>query len=264
MDIYLTKQKVLIFLCSFLIFFCSAIAVKAIDSQEIIFARALQESREGDFLQALASWDKLIDLSSDNGVAFSNRGNVRLALGDPEGAILDQKRAIELLPNEIDPYLNKGIAEEVLARWDEAADDYNRVLMRDPKNSNALYNLGWVRGSQGEWLEAKNQFAQASIVNPSFSRALFGIALADYQLENLETSELELRSLIRKYPMFPEFRSALTALLWREGLVGEAESNWVAVAGLDNRYLDSDFLKESLRWPSEPIEDLLAFIDLKR
>ena len=39
---------------------------------------------------------------------------MRFALGDVEGSILDQQRAIDLLPNEFDPHFNKGVAEEAL------------------------------------------------------------------------------------------------------------------------------------------------------
>lgn len=56
---------------------------------------------------------------------MSNRGNIRLALGDPKGAIKDQTKAIEISPEDLDPYLNRGIAEEALQRWEDASKDYN-------------------------------------------------------------------------------------------------------------------------------------------
>ena len=56
--------------------------------------------------------------------ALSNRGNVRLALGDPSGAIDDQSASIVLAPEESDPHLNRGTAEEALQDWSAAAEDY--------------------------------------------------------------------------------------------------------------------------------------------
>jgi hypothetical protein len=41
---------------------------------------------------------------------------VRLALGDLDGAIEDQTLSIALAPEEADPHLNRGTAEEALAR----------------------------------------------------------------------------------------------------------------------------------------------------
>ena len=95
-----------------------------------------------------------------------------------------------------------------------------------------------------------------------FGPARFSKALASYQLRKFDQAENELRSIIRKHPFFVDSRAALTALLWRQGLIGEAESNWIAVVGLNNRYLEKNWLLESLRWPQEPMKDLLAFIDL--
>jgi len=37
------------------------------------------------------------------------------------------------------------------------------------------------------------------------------------------------RSLLRRYPDFPDMRAALTAASWRAGDLGEAESNWSRV-----------------------------------
>ena len=88
--------------------------------------------------------------------------------------------------------------------------------------------------------------------------------MADYQLGKIDQSEQELRKLIRKYPTFADARAALTALEWSKGKYGEAESNWVAAAGLDNRYKQSDWLSNNQGWPPLPINDLMAFLSLER
>jgi len=89
------------------------------------------------------------------------------------------------------------------------------------------------------------------------------LALADYELGDLNKSEQELRKLIRRYPTFADARAALTALTWTKGNYGEAESNWVAVVELDPRYAEEDWLLEVRRWPPSPVRDLMTFIDLK-
>ena len=89
------------------------------------------------------------------------------------------------------------------------------------------------------------------------------MALADYQLGNMEESEKELKNLIRRYPTFADERAALTALDWSKGISGEAESNWIAVTELDPRYADEEWLINVRRWPQKPTKDLMKFIDLK-
>ena len=106
------------------------------------FHQALEASRQGRFDEALSLWDGVIERAPADSAAWSNRGNVRLALGDPEGAISDQSEAIRLEPEAIDPHLNRGTAEEALALWDQAAADYNWILERQGFFSGAAIEMG--------------------------------------------------------------------------------------------------------------------------
>ena len=78
----------------------------ALDLQGL-YEQALSASRSGDFVQALPLWDRVLEQSPRDAAALSNRGNVRLALGDLDGAIADQTRSIELAPDEADPHLKR-------------------------------------------------------------------------------------------------------------------------------------------------------------
>ena len=86
-----------------------------------LYDRALRASQSGDFVQALPLWDQVLELAPNDAAALSNRGNVRLGLGDPQGAIADQTRSMEWAPDEADPHLNRGTAEEALQDWPAAA-----------------------------------------------------------------------------------------------------------------------------------------------
>ena len=88
-------------------------------------------------------------------------------------------------------------------------------------------------------------------------------ALAAWQNGDLDWAEAELRKLIRRYPMFADARAALSALLWKRGQGGEAESHWAAASGLDPRYRQADWLLEVRRWPPGPTADLMAFLKLE-
>ncbi|QEY32477.1 tetratricopeptide repeat protein [Synechococcus sp. RSCCF101] len=227
-----------------------------------LFDQALTASQEGRFGDALPLWDLVLERSPADAAAWSNRGNVRLALGDGEGAIADQTRAMELAPEEADPHLNRGTAEEALQRWSEASADYRWILERDPEDASALYNLANVEGSQQHWSEARRLFEQASLVRPGFAMARSSAALAAYQLGDRAEAEAELRRLIRRYPLFADARAALTALLWSRGAGGEAESNWAAASGLDPRYRQREWLLAIRRWPPAPTQDLMDFLAL--
>ena len=231
-----------------------------------LFDTALSASRQGDFARALPLWDQVLELAPDDAAAWSNRGNVQLALGDPVAAIADQDRAIALDPASADPHLNRGTAEEALQRWDAAAADYRWILERHPEagepRASALYNLGNVLGSQGDWAAARSSFVAAADARPGFAMARSSAALSAFELGELDAAERELRALIRRHPLFADARAALTALLWRQGSRGEAESHWAAASGLDPRYRQEEWLLSVRRWPPVPIEALQQFLAL--
>ncbi len=233
-----------------------------------LFDQALSASRDGRFGDALPLWNQVQELAHGDAAAWSNRGNVQLALGDPEAAIADQSRAIALEPDSPDPHLNRGTAEEALRRWDAAEADYRWILERPPAagtddvRPSALYNLGNVQGSRGDWAAARESFAAAVAARPGFAMARSSAALAAFQLGELAEAERELRNLIRRYPLFADARAGLTALLWRKGASGEAESNWAAASGLDPRYRQPEWLLVTRRWPPEAVQALRQFLTL--
>ena len=67
----------------------------------------------------MQEWDRYLESYPDDAAGLSNRGNVRLVLGDIKGSIEDQNKSISLNPGEIDPYINRGIAEEALGLWSQ-------------------------------------------------------------------------------------------------------------------------------------------------
>ena len=89
----------------------------SLSSREDLFKNALDLSSSGKFNLALQEWNHYLNSYPDDAAGLSNRGNVRLAIGDFEGSIDDQNQAISLSPSEIDPYINRGIAEEALGLW---------------------------------------------------------------------------------------------------------------------------------------------------
>ena len=235
----------------------------SLSSREDSFKKALDLSSIGKFNLALEEWNRYLDSYPDDAAGLSNRGNIRLLVGDIDGSIDDQNMAISLDSSEIDPYINRGIAKEALGLWSEAKKDYLFVLSKDSKNFSALYNLANVEGSTSHWKKARDLFLQAALYNPGFAMARSSKALADYQLGNIDESEKELKKLIRRYPTFADARAALSALNWSNGEYGNAESNWIAVTELDPRYSDEEWLIKVRRWPPQPTKDLMNFIDLK-
>ena len=65
--------------------------------REDLFKNALDLSSGGKFNLAFQKWNQYLDSFPDDAAGLSNRGNVRLVIGDVKGSIDDQNKAISCL-----------------------------------------------------------------------------------------------------------------------------------------------------------------------
>ena len=124
----------------------------------------------------------------------------------------------------------------------------------------ALYNLGVMQGERGNWQGARCSYGAAARLQPDWSLAQSSQALAAMELGELAVAEDTFRRLIGRHPLFADARAGLTALLWRRGLRGEAESHWAASVGLDKRYGDTQWLLTRRQWPPGVVAELGRFL----
>jgi tetratricopeptide (TPR) repeat protein len=225
--------------------------------------KAFITSREGDYAAANELWTQLLEYLPEEPAIWSNRGIVRASQFQLDGAIADYTQAISLAPDEPDSYLNRGAAYEMKQEWDAAIADYNYVLELDPKEAGALNNRGNAEAGQGDWEAAIADYQQAADLDPNFALARVNYGLALYQVDRSNEALKVLRGVVRKYPNFPDARAALTAGLWASNKRGEAESQWVAVEGLDSRYKDVDWIRTIRRWPPKVADALEQFLTLE-
>ena len=224
--------------------------------------KAFDAAKKGDFELAEIYWTELVKTFPDNPAVWSNRGNVRIGQYKLTEAIADFDRSIEIAPEYPDAYLNRGIAYEGKRLWEEAIADYNHVLGITPQDPVALNNRGNAKAGQQQWQEALTDYQEAANIAPAFPMARGNAALIMYQIGDRSEAIRNMRNLVRKYPMYSDMRAALAAALWVEGQQGEAESNWVAAIGLDNRYQDLDWIENIRRWPPTMVEALEKFLNL--
>jgi tetratricopeptide (TPR) repeat protein len=148
-------------------------------------------------------------------------------------------------------------------QWDAAIADYNQVLDLDPQEAGALNNRGNAEAGLGDWEAAIADYETAADLDPNFALARVNQGLALYQVDRSDEALTVLRSVVRKYPNFPDARAALTAGLWASNKRGEAESQWVAVEGLDSRYKDLDWVRTIRRCPPKVADALEQFLTLE-
>lgn len=163
-------------------------------------AKAFEEAMaEGaDYDAADIAWTKAIELAPLNSAAWSNRGTKRLQAG----------------------------------RWADARDDLTRSieLSPDPNNPDplTLNNLGNAEGALGNWDAAMADYLEAS-KDPSREMegiALANLALAKFQVNDVDGSLRVARAILRRDPEFWDVRAFSAAALWASGRESDAEAEW--------------------------------------
>jgi protein O-GlcNAc transferase len=177
--------------------------------------------------EALASYDRALELKPDLVPALFNRGTVLQDLNRPAEALVCHDGAIELQPHLVAAHYSRALALSALKRYDEALEGFDRTLLMAPNYVEALSNRGIVLQELKRPAEALACFERALQLDPRSAKALNNRGNA-------------LRSLNRPAEALPDFERALQidpvcfeALRNRGGALRELKLSEEALAGID-------------------------------
>jgi serine/threonine protein kinase len=104
------------------------------------------EKEKGDSLEALAKYDRAIELNPQDADAYINRGILKYEKNDTQGALADYNRAIEINPQDALVYYNRGLLKYGKLNDNQGAlADYNRAIEINPKYAVAHFNRGLLK-----------------------------------------------------------------------------------------------------------------------
>jgi lipoprotein NlpI len=110
--------------------------------------------------------------------AYFNRGALRIASGDPDGAVADFDAAIRLNPNDAMTFSNRAYAYQVMGEYGRAIPDLDRAIRLEPFNSATYLNRGVARLYLGRANAAIEDFATAVQLRPSDAHGVLWLHLA--------------------------------------------------------------------------------------
>lgn len=108
----------------------------------MIYCLAYCKQQANDFVGAVIEYSNVINMQSDNQLAYVGRANCKEALKDYEGAIADYSIAIMLKPTDEKSYLNRGILHYKTNQFVEAIKDLSSALVKMPDTAMAYYYRG--------------------------------------------------------------------------------------------------------------------------
>ena len=204
-------QKLLLTL-SILLCLTHSLSVAAEDTKAC-FA-AIYDLNENRLDDAIASYTLCIDegqLGLKNLiVAHNDRGNAFGKKGNYVQALADFNAVIQLDHKDPDAFYNRGLTYKKLDRLDKALADYSQAIQLKPGYAKAYNNRGSIYGEKGEFKNAIMDFSQAISLKSSAS-AFFNRGLAFYSLGEFENAISDLEQAIE---LNPKYAKAFEHLAW--------------------------------------------------
>lgn len=143
------------------------------DTVDIRTLKALVLFKQNKNQEALAAFDKLLELDQRNTAAHYYRGQVYTRMDQSSSALAAYKKALEIEPNYAPAQYEIAVIQYNSGKYSDAVASYQAVTSADPKNYQAHYNLA----SSYRQLE---KFPEA---NASYKVASEGIKTADLYSE---------------------------------------------------------------------------------
>jgi tetratricopeptide (TPR) repeat protein len=138
------------------------------DLFQVWFNRGIALGKLGRHAEALHCFDRVLEIQRDFHEAFYNRGVSLLYLGRHEEAITSYDKALEIQPDFCEAWNNRGVALNDLERHSEAIASYNKALSFKSDYHYAWNNWGNALLQIGQYSEALTRYDKALEFKPDF------------------------------------------------------------------------------------------------
>ncbi|MBI3333393.1 MAG: tetratricopeptide repeat protein, partial [Candidatus Omnitrophica bacterium] len=140
----------------------------------------------------------------DESTVRNNLGNLYLLVKQPEEAMAQFRRCLEILPwGPADFYNNIGLAYLDLGDLRKAEESYVRSLDANRLYVPAYMNLGVLRFRQARWEEGGRLFEQAVRLDPDDALAMLGLGKFYLSMGEFDKASETFRRLVRLRPNEP-------------------------------------------------------------
>ena len=125
------------------------------------FKRGDAKSDLGNYAAAIADYDKAIKIDDMLFNIYFDRGLAQSELADNEAAIADYDKAIEINPEDAKLYSRRGVAKLRLRYFEEAILDFNRAIEINPQPADAYKKRAHAKFKLGESKTAQGNITRA-------------------------------------------------------------------------------------------------------
>lgn len=122
----------------------------------------MEHQRMGNHNQAIAAYERAVELDPNYAPAYNSLGYMYIAKGDFDKAMENLKKYKDMVPDQANPYDSMGELEQARGRYQEAIEHYQKAQEINPDLRFVLHHLGEVHRIQGQFARAIDYFLEAA------------------------------------------------------------------------------------------------------
>jgi tetratricopeptide (TPR) repeat protein len=208
---------------------------RAKDERPELFQRAMDHQTSGRLAEAIAVYERLLQLDDNLAEVHNNLGLALAGLGELDRALAHYDRASELSPELAAVYDNRGLALQLQGAFAEAITCHQRAAALDPSSPQAQLNLANALVRSHLPREAIAPLRRALELQPDLSAAFDCLGRAQHAMGSLDDSIVSYRRAISIAPDFADAHCNLGNALREAGDIGGARASYQRAVDLAPR-----------------------------
>ncbi len=171
-------------------------------SAETYFQWGYTKSKLGDYAGAISDYSRAIQLQPDAVNAYGNRGAMKALLGQHAAAIADYNIVVRLEPDNIGAYLARGLAKQDLKQHFAAITDFDTAIRIKPEEASAYLLRGISKSELGQHSAAIADYDMAIHLEPDNAAIYVSRGGAKVELERYFSAIADYDIAIRLKPNY--------------------------------------------------------------
>lgn len=203
------------------------------------FMLAGAQERAGRVAEAIASYERGLELKPDFSIGHESLGRLLLREGRGEEAMAHLESAVRIQPEFGDAHANLGNAYLAAGRLTEAVGHLEKAVALLPKSAETRYNFANALAAAGLRGEAITEYEAALRLDPQSAEARFNLANALLAEQRVEEAVTQYRAAVKLRPDYAVAHYNLANVLAGTGRQAQAVEHYQAALGARPSYAEA-------------------------
>jgi len=209
------------------------------------------ENKRSFYAEALTKEKQALSYDSSASYAFNELGYIYKKLEQPDSALINFNRAIQISPNWVMPAINNLNTCRQFKLIDEAEIIAKSLKAMDSTSYLTNFNLGAYRSDLRQWKISADHFRRSLEAKHDDRDALYNLSYVYFNSKDYTSAENVVNNLFQIYPDDKDLYIAMTCIKYQQGQKDEAlkvleegfKKGFNNMVGLEAESVLADFIK---------------------